>query len=180
MFFNLTMHSSFWDYRPSLAANSVFLALFSSSLLGFIVVYAITRRTTAFTFALLSGCTLEILGYLGRILSWYNPWRETGFLLQIICLTIAPAFMAGGIYLCLRRIVYAFGKENSRISPETYTRLFIPCDVISLVLQALGGALASTASHQHKSSALGDHIMVAGLAFQALTLAVFMVRVFSF
>jgi hypothetical protein len=90
-------------------------------------------------------------------------------------LTIAPAFMAAGVYLCLRRVVYAFGKENSRISPETYTRLFIPCDVISLVLQALGGALASEASHQHKSSALGDHIMVAGLAFQALTLAVFMV-----
>lgn len=84
--------------------------------------------------------------------------------------------MAGGIYLSLRRIVCAFGKENSRINPETYTRLFIPCDIISLVLQALGGALASEASHQNRSSALGDHIMVAGLAFQALTLAVFMVQ----
>lgn len=43
--------------------------------------------------------------------------------MQIVCLTIAPAFMAGGIYLCLRRIVYAFGPENSRIRPESYTRI---------------------------------------------------------
>jgi hypothetical protein len=84
--------------------------------------------------------------------------------------------MAGGIYLSLRNIVRAFGKENSRISPETFTRVFIPCDVLSLVLQALGGGISSTASHEGRSTALGDHIMVAGLAFQVLTLAIFMVR----
>lgn len=43
--------------------------------------------------------------------------------MQICCLTIGPAFMAGGIYLCLRRIVYAFGPENSRLKPEWYTRI---------------------------------------------------------
>lgn len=96
--------------------------------------------------------------------------------MQIICLTIAPSFMAGGIYLCLRNIVDAFGKENSRIKPETYTRFFIPCDVVSLILQALGGGMASVASHENRSSALGDHIMVAGLALQSLTLAIFMVN----
>ncbi len=74
--------------------------------------------------------------------------------------------MAGGIYLCLRNIVYAFGKENSRIKPETYTRAFIPCDIVSLVLQALGGGMASMAYHEGRSSALGDRIMVAGLGFQ--------------
>lgn len=83
--------------------------------------------------------------------------------------------MAAGIYLCLRRIVYAFGKENSRVAPETYTRFFIPCDLLSLVLQALGGGMARQASHEGKSSAAGDDIMVAGLALQALTLATFMV-----
>ena len=72
--------------------------------------------------------------------------------------------------------MYALGKENSRIRPETYTRFFIPCDVVSLVLQALGGGMASTASHEGRSSALGDHIMVAGLSLQVLTLAIFMVR----
>jgi hypothetical protein len=94
--------------------------------------------------------------------------------MQICCLTIAPAFVAGGIYLCLRRIVYAFGPANSRITPEAYTRIFIPCDFLSLVLQALGGGMASTASHQKKSVKPGDNIMVAGLSFQVFTLLIFM------
>jgi hypothetical protein len=67
----------------------------------------------------------------GRIQSWQNQWGQTGFLMQIVCLTIAPAFMAGGIYLCLRRVVYAFGPENSRISPEAYTRIVRPLSLSS-------------------------------------------------
>lgn len=114
--------SSYYFYRVSLAANATFIALFALSLIGFLVTYAVTRRATAFTFAASAGVILEIIGYAGRIMSWKNQWEENGFLMQIVCLTIAPAFIAGGIYLCLRRIVYSFGPENSRIAPETYTR----------------------------------------------------------
>jgi len=165
--------SSYYFYRVSLAANATFIALFSLSLLGFLLTFAFTRRATAFHVAIISGVILEVVGYAGRIMSWKNQWEEQGFLMQIVCLTIAPAFIAGGIYLCLRRIVYAFGPENSRIAPETYTRFFIPCDLVSLLLQAAGGGIASSASHQHKSTAVGDHLMVAGLAFQVATLAIF-------
>lgn len=115
--------TSYYFYRVNLAANATFLALFGASLIAYILTYALTRRATAFSVAMISGVILECLGYGGRIASWSNQWKETGFLLQIVCLTIAPAFMAGGIYLCLRRIVYAFGPENSRISPEAYTRI---------------------------------------------------------
>ena len=94
--------------------------------------------------------------------------------MQIVCLTIAPAFIAAGIYLTLSRIVITFGPENSRIKPLSYPRIFIPCDFCSLMLQAAGGGIASAASNQNKSPDVGDHIMVAGLAFQVLTLAVFM------
>ena len=152
------------------------LAFFSISLLGLITVYLTTRRYLVFNMVLGTCCIIEILGYLGRILAWSDPWHQGAFLMQIICLTIGPSFMAGGIYLCLRNIVYAFGEENSRISPQAYTRLFIPCDVVSLALQALGGGMASVASHEGRSSGLGDHIMVAGLVLQSLTLAIFMVR----
>ncbi len=95
--------------------------------------------------------------------------------MQIVCLTIAPAFLAAGIYLTLSRIVMVFGPENSRIKPLSYPRIFIPCDVVSLLLQAAGGGLASAASHSNKSPNTGDHIMVAGLAFQVLTLFVFII-----
>lgn len=166
---------SFYNYRLSLPANAVFLTLFSISLIWFIVTYAVTRRGLGFTIAMILGIICEVLGYAGRLMSWKNPWNENGFLIQICCLTIGPAFMAAGIYLCLRRIVYAFSPENSRIPPEYYTRIFIPCDVISLVLQATGGGMASVASHNNEPIETGDNIMIAGLAFQVFTLLVFMI-----
>ncbi|KAK6581654.1 hypothetical protein PZA11_005351 [Diplocarpon coronariae] len=174
------LDSSYYFYRVSLAANATFIALFALSLLGFLLAFASTRRATAFHIAMACGLVLEVAGYAGRILSWKNQWHEEGFLVQIVCLTIAPAFIAGGIYLCLRRIVYAFGPENSRIAPGTYTRFFIPCDLLSLLLQAAGGGMASAASHQHRSTKVGDHLMVAGLAFQVFTLLVFMILCIDF
>ncbi|KAM0275800.1 hypothetical protein ACHAQH_007381 [Verticillium albo-atrum] len=167
--------SSYYQYRLSIGANATMLGLFSLSALAYITTYAVTRRGLSFFIAMILGVSCEVLGYAGRVMGWQNPWSETGFLMQICCLTIGPAFLAAGVYLCLRRIVYAFGLQNSRIKPEWYTRIFIPCDVISLVLQALGGAMASIASTNNSSSKTGDNVMLAGLIFQVVTMLVFMV-----
>ncbi|KAI2466481.1 RTA1-domain-containing protein [Annulohypoxylon bovei var. microspora] len=171
---------SFYQYRIDIVPNAVFLGMFSLSLLAFLGVYAFKRRGGLFTLAMVLGLLSEIIGYIGRIMSWKNQWSENGFLIQICCLTIAPAFLAAGIYLCLRRIVFAFGPENSRIPPKFYTRIFIPCDVVSLVLQAAGGGLASIAFHNGKSTDIGDNIMIAGLSFQVFTLFVFMIFAIDF
>lgn len=101
-------------------------------------------------------------------------------MIQIICLTIAPAFLAAGIYLCLSRIVSTFGAENSRIKPLSYPRIFIPCDVTSLVLQALGGGIASAKTHENEDPTVGNNIMIAGLAFQVLTLLIFIILALDF
>ena len=42
------------------------------------------------------------------------------------------------------------------------------CDFLSLLLQAVGGTLAATA-HTPSGSALGGHIMLAGIVFQVAT-----------
>ena len=93
--------------------------------------------------------------------------------MQIVCLTIAPAFFAAGIYLTLSRVVVTIGAGNSRIKPIMFPRIFIPCDFLSLLLQAIGGGMASTESNNHQSVIPGDNIMIAGLAFQVFTLGVF-------
>jgi hypothetical protein len=97
-----------------------------------------------------------------------------------VCLTIAPAFYAAGIYFCLSRIVVTFGADNSRLAPNMYPRIFIICDVLSLVLQATGGGMASVATHQNHSAASGNHIMLAGLCFQVFTLLIFIVLACDF
>ncbi|KAK8230495.1 sphingoid long-chain base transporter RSB1 [Phyllosticta capitalensis] len=174
------LSDSFWAYRPSLPANSFFLALFACSTIVFLCQGIFSRRFLGFTIAMVSGDLLEVLGYVGRIMSYYNPFSEDGFLMQIVCLTIAPAFMAAGIYLCLSRIVSTFGAENSRLKPLSYPRIFIPCDIVSLLLQAAGGGIASGASHSDKDPSAGNNIMLAGLAFQVFTLLIFIVLACDF
>jgi hypothetical protein len=89
-------------------------------------------------------------------------------------LTIGPAFYAAAIYLCLSRIISTFGAENSRLAPVWYPRLFIACDFVSLLLQAIGGGMASSATHTGSNPQPGNHLMLAGLAFQVFTLFIFM------
>lgn len=74
---------SYWAYRPSLAANSLFLAIFSLSLCLFLVQGVLSRRFLGFTIAMASGCALEILGYIGRVMSYYNPFEEVSRLLLV-------------------------------------------------------------------------------------------------
>ncbi len=100
--------------------------------------------------------------------------------MQIVCLTLGPAFFAAGIYVNLSRIVVTVGESNSRIKPRSFPRFFIPCDIISLVLQGTGGGMASVAAKNEESPDTGTHIMVAGLAFQVLTLAIFILICLDF
>jgi hypothetical protein len=93
--------------------------------------------------------------------------------IQLVCLTIAPALISAPVYLSLGRIVKAYGTPFSLLVPRTYAIIFVCFDLVSLVLQALGGALAATGKTQHRVD-LGVHILVAGLAFQVLSLFVFM------
>ena len=185
-------------YEPSLIINAAFLVLFGISFITFVVQGTADAKWLGFSLAMAAGCALEVAGYAGRILAQQDMFAEvcighrrptvlsepitktlttdntqTPFLIQIICLTIGPAFLAAGIYLCLSRIVTTIGPEYSRIKPLSYPKIFIPCDIISLVLQAVGGGMASVAIHNDKSTKSGDNVMIAGLAFQVATMFAF-------
>lgn len=73
-----------------------------------------------------------------------------------------------------------FGPQNSRIAPLSYPRIFIPCDLASLLLQAAGGGIASSASHRDKDPTVGNNIMIAGLSVQVITLLIFIILASDF
>jgi hypothetical protein len=103
-----------------------------------------------------------------------NPWNDSGFKLQIVLLTFAPAFLAAGVYLNLRHLVITFGASFSRIKPVSYTRIFISCDIFSIILQGAGGGIASAATNTQKGLLdAGNGLMIAGMVFQVATLLLF-------
>lgn len=98
----------------------------------------------------------------------------------LICLTIAPAFLSGGIYLCLSRIIVVYGEHLARFKPRTYTIVFVCSDIFALVLQAIGGAIADTADTGSDFQQTGINIMIAGLAFQVVSLTIYIALCLDF
>ncbi|CCH41872.1 Sphingoid long-chain base transporter [Wickerhamomyces ciferrii] len=124
--------------------------------------------------AFFCGCGLEMAGYIGRTLSNDNYTILNYFLVQIICLTIAPAFIMGGIYILLTKFIMIYGIKFALVKPiMLYSYIFIFCDVVSLVIQAAGGGIAAVSLVENESSLSGTHVMVAGLAFQVFSMSIY-------
>ncbi|KAG9692812.1 RTA1-domain-containing protein, partial [Aureobasidium melanogenum] len=164
-----SVEQSLFQYRPYLAATSVFIALFGIS--GIVhMVQGIWYKQRTFAILMVLGCICEMIGYGGRIIMYNDPWDFNGFIMQIVCITIAPVFMTAAIYVTLYRSILRLSPSSASFKPALYYQIFIPCDVISLVLQAVGGAMSS---ESNGSSQAGVDTGLAGLAFQVFTLLVF-------
>lgn len=115
--------TSFYNYRIVLFPNAFFLSIFALSLVIYLTLYILKRRFLFFAISMKLGILAEMIGYIGRILSYKNQWDENPFLIQTICLTCAPAFFSAGIYVCLARICTVYGEKNSLITPRWFTRI---------------------------------------------------------
>ncbi|KIX02275.1 uncharacterized protein Z518_08214 [Rhinocladiella mackenziei CBS 650.93] len=163
-----------YGYYPNLSVNSFFIALFGICCIAQLIL-GTRRRTWTYLVAVAIGCFGESIGYAGRIVMHHNPWNGTGFKVQIVCLVLAPSFLAAGIYVTLKHLVIYCGEENSRLKPRLYPWIFIGCDFGSIVLQAIGGGIAASAGDKGKNPNLidvGNGMIVAGIAFQVATMGV--------
>ncbi|KAJ4344130.1 hypothetical protein N0V95_006334 [Ascochyta clinopodiicola] len=167
-----TIEGTLYGYFPSLGANAFFAAFFA---LCFIVqlVQGIRYKTWTYMIALCLGCFGEAVGYGGRLMMHNDPFADTGFMIQICCLIISPAFVAAGIYITLKHIVITFGPSWSRLRPAWYTYIFIVGDFVSLCLQGAGGGLASSGDDGSAMVDIGTDLMIAGVIFQVVILSIF-------
>ncbi|KAJ5519754.1 hypothetical protein N7463_000207 [Penicillium fimorum] len=129
-------------------------------------------RLWSFSIAVVLGSSTEVIGYFGRILLHNNPYSPAGFKTQLCTLTIAPAFWSAAIYLTLKHGVNIFGQQHSILRAKWYPYIFVTCDIISLILQGVGGALAAAGKTQYVND-IGSNIMLAGIVWQVITLTIF-------
>lgn len=116
-------------------------------------------------------------GYIGRVLMHSNPWSDSGFKMDLVCIILAPTLICAGIYLTLKHVARTVGPNFSRIKPRLYTWIFIPFDIFCLCLQAIGGGVDAAASDttpvNEKTLKAGNDIIIAGIVLQVVNLAVF-------
>lgn len=162
-----------YGYVPSLAAGIVFCVLFGLSMLVHLYQTIQTRAWWTIVFSI--GALTELLGWAARTWASECPYNYNAFLMQICTLIIAPTFFSAGLYVILGRMIQILGPESSPISPALYLWIFCTIDVVSLVVQAVGGGLAAVAFSDtpEGNTKVGTDTMVAGIDFQLASVLVF-------
>lgn len=161
-----------YGYTPDDAVCIMFIVLFAvsnSAHLG----QAIWKRTWfMIPTVVLSGC-LETLGWSARLWSSRNVLLAQPFSIQISTLIIGPTPLLAADFIIFGQLVNILGSQYSRLSPRLYARIFLTCDILSLVLQGVGGGWASSASNTGGDIDPGTNLMIAGIVFQLLVILVF-------
>lgn len=165
------VQSTTYGYVPNYAVNMTLLVIFGTA--GALqLVLGVFFRSWSFMVAVAGGCFMELVGYVGRLQMHANVWNQGAFRQQIVCLILAPALIAAGIYLSLKHIILYLGPEHSRLQPKYYTWLFISCDIFSIAVQAAGGGIEGAAGTDDKKLlSTGNNLMIAGLAIQVVTMS---------
>ncbi|CAE6509724.1 unnamed protein product [Rhizoctonia solani] len=114
----------------------------------------------------------ELLGWAGRYWGHVNPHNGDAFMMQITTTIIAPSFMTAAMFLILPKIINELGMEYSRMPPRLYSIIFITADVTALVIQAVGGAMASIADTLDGAER-GAHVMLGGIVIQLVAVALY-------
>jgi hypothetical protein len=164
-----------YGYQPSLGIGITGLTLFTLSTI--VHVYQMSTSRMWWLVVLVIGGITEIIGYAARIYSWDDDTSLNAFLAQTVTLIIAPSFFSAALYVVFGLIINRVGRQYSILAPKWYTIIFVICDLISLIIQAVGGGQAAVAAETNADTTNGTHIMVAGICFQMLTMSVYVLLV---
>ncbi|KAI1044169.1 hypothetical protein LB505_007467 [Fusarium chuoi] len=134
----------------------------------------IPSTAAGIVFCILFGLsTIMHLVQLGRSRIWWCSVFVIGGL--------APVFFTAGVYIILGRLIQVFGRDCSILRPSLYLWVFCTCDTISLVVQAIGGGMASVEVNKvNGNTDPGTNTMVAGIVFQLASMSVFVAFAIDF
>ncbi|KAF7325255.1 RTA1-like protein [Mycena venus] len=165
-------HLSAYGYVPHTGVAILYLALFGISTLLHAVQAVYFRTWWMFPTAFLCGIG-ELIGWSGRLWSsFFSTGRRPLHDAVITTTIIAPTPLIAVNFILLSRIVARLGPCYSRLTPRLYTRIFLTCDIIALIVQGGGGGIAAS-SHKIKTINLGGNIMLGGIIFQFVALTAY-------
>lgn len=119
----------------------------------------------------------ETFGYYGRTKAHENVSKVGPWMLQNVLILGGPTFLAAAVYMTLGRYITALdAHDHAMIAPRWITRIYILIDVICFVSQFMGAGIQ--ASGDPRIIDIGNKAILAGLIFQLVAFAFFVVMAF--
>ncbi|PPJ56726.1 hypothetical protein CBER1_08664 [Cercospora berteroae] len=163
-----------YGYTPALAVGVLGVALFFTAAVAHL--YLLVRHRTWYFTPMLVGTIMEIVGYTFRLLSsQQNPYSVPYFVVQYFFIVVAPVLFSAAIYTIVSVMINIYGREFAPLPPKAVLGIFITCDVVATIVQVAGAALVGVAYSNQRDPTTPNNILLAGLAFQVFSFAVFLV-----
>ncbi|KAJ7268611.1 RTA1-domain-containing protein [Mycena rebaudengoi] len=171
-----------YGYIPQESVAILFLVLF-----GISTILHLGQATYFRTWWLLPTACLcgigELAGWGGRLWSSFSPQAGDPYFNavrdfvapnspQITTTIISPTPLLAVNFILLSRLVQRLGISYSWLPPKWYTIIFLTCDIVALVVQGVGGGMASSAEDLAGANR-GANVMLAGIIFQLVAIIVY-------
>ncbi|KAG6336213.1 hypothetical protein ID866_2864 [Astraeus odoratus] len=111
---------------------------------------------------------LEILGWSARLWLSKSPTAFKPYEMQLVGTILGPTPLLAANFVILGRIINVLGTQFSRLPPR------LSFDIVCLIVQGVGGAIAANAFTQRLDPATGGHIMLSGIVAQMACIFVFL------
>ena len=116
--------------------------------------------------------TVEVIGYIGRAIGHDDSESRGPYIIQYLFILLAPALFAASIYMVLGRIIIATHAQNlSVVRVRWQTMLFVSGDVLSFLVQCIGGGILASGDDKDESKRdLGKAVILTGIWIQIVFL----------
>ncbi|KAI0669855.1 RTA1-domain-containing protein [Trametes maxima] len=165
-------HTNLYGYNPTKSVCIIFVILYIVSTLLHGWQATRSRAWWLLPTVVLAGLA-EVVGWVARTKSAYDPTLRMAYIVQTSILVLAPTPFVAALFIGFGRIASRLGDEYSRLNPRLYSRIFLTCDILSLVIQGGGGGMAATATNDPDKSRLGSNIILGGLVIQIISMTFF-------
>lgn len=163
-----------YGYTPALALAVIGAVTFGTSTLLHLA--QVLRYRTWYFAIIIVGAAMEVVGYIFRALSsQVDPYSVIYFVVQYFFIVCAPVFFSAAIYVVLSRFINKAGRQYTPLPPKVIVIVFVVLDVVTTGIQIAGAALIGKAESDDKDSTTPNNILLAGLAIQVFSFAVFLV-----
>ncbi|KAF5677546.1 RTA1-like protein [Fusarium heterosporum] len=163
-----------WNYYPSFSAAAAFAVLFA--VLTAVHVWQAAKYKKSWCWVIIMAGIWETMAFTFRAISTKHQ-QSIGVLLTFnIFILLAPIWVNAYAYMTLGRMVYCFTPSHSLIGmpAATLAAIFVGLDIISFIVQLVGGSMAGPGSPPEEQMK-AVHIYMGGIGLQEFFIIIFIV-----
>ncbi|OCL11240.1 hypothetical protein AOQ84DRAFT_314190 [Glonium stellatum] len=174
-----TACNSYYNYDPSFEAAIAFSVLFA--------IITVIQTVEAFSFrkgfcwVIIMGLSWETGSFITQALGSHHQQSSALALVSQLLILLAPLWINAYVYMTTGRMIWAFLPEKKiwKVKAMSIGKYFVWLDIISFLVQGMGGAMLSPGSSP-KTAKIGMDIYMAGVGVQQFFICLFITLIIRF